>query len=197
MNIRHTGLVAGWRQVLIEAGGSIPDNNVERMLASTNIPVSEGDGRCLDLIVPGLNIHQGLPLFCDVTVLSPITASGTARPGTSNQGGRLLTEAEDDNNAIYHDVVSTGLGELLCLGCEVYGRWSRQCIDLVPKLARERTRGLHVRVRRGIALTLQQRWWSVLGLSLQRAVAHIILSSAAGVDLAVTGLEPAPALGDL
>ena len=121
------------------------------MLNRTNLPVAPEDLRRLDLVAPALNVCRGLPLFCDVTVLSPITATGVARPGTSNQGGRLLTNAEADNNDIYWDVTSTGLGELLCLGCEVYGRWSRQCVDLVPKLARERTRGLHVRVRRGIA----------------------------------------------
>ena len=120
-----------------------------------------------------------------------------ARPGTSNQGGQLLNHAEEDNNDTYSDVISSGLCVLLCLGCEVYGRWSKQCIDLVPKLARERTRGLHVRVRRGVALSLQHRWWAVLGLALQKSVAHIILSTAAGVDLIASGLEPTPPLGDL
>ena len=197
LNIRHNGVVAGWRQVLVEAGGSIPDRNVERTLTRTNIPVAPTDGRRLDLIAPGLNVYRGLPLFCDVTVLSPITATGFARPGTSNQGGQLLVHAEADNDDTYSDVLSTGLGALLCLGSEVYGRWSRQCVDIVPKLARERTRGLHVRVRRGMALGLQHRWWGILGLAVQRSVAHVVLSSAAGVDLLTTGLEPAPALADL
>jgi len=197
LNTRHKGVVAGWRQVLMEAGGSIPDRNVERMLAATNIPVNPNDGRRLDLLASGLNVYRGLPLFCDVTVLSPITATGIARPGTSNQGGQLLTQAEGDNNAIYWDVISTGLGQLLCLGCEVFGRWGPQCVDLVPKLARERTRGLHPRVRRGTALSLQHRWWAILGLAVQRSVAHIVLSSAAGSDLLATGLEPPPALGEL
>ena len=197
LNIRHTGVVAGWRQVLVEAGAAIPDRNVERTLTRTNIPVAPEDGRRLDLVAPGLNVYRGLPLFCDVTVLSPITATGMARPGTSNQGGQLLVHAEADNNDTYHDVISTGLGALLCLGFEVYGRWGRQCVDLVPKLARERTRGLHVRVRRGMALSLQHRWCAILGLAVQKSVAHVVLSSPAGVDLLATGLEPAPALADL
>ena len=197
LNIRHNLVVAGWRQVLVEAGASIPDRNVERMLRRTNIIVAPEDGRRLDLVASGLNVYRGLPLFCDATVLSPLTGTGMARPGTSNQGGQLLNHAEEDNNDTYSDVISSGLGVLLCLGCEVYGRWSKQCIDLVPKLARERTRGLHVRVRRGVALSLQHRWWAVLGLALQKSVAHIILSTAAGVDLIASGLEPTPPLGDL
>jgi hypothetical protein len=197
LNIRHNLLVAAWRQVLVEAGAQIPDRNVERLLSRTDIPVAPEDLRRLDLVAPGLNVCRGLPLFCDATVLSPIAATGLARPGTSNQGGQLLANAEADNNDIYWDVISTGLGELLRLGCEAYGRWSRQCIDLVPNLARERTRGLHVRVRRGMALSLQHRWWAILGPSLQKSVVHLVLSSAAGVDLVTTGLEPTPAIGDL
>ena len=108
-----------------------------------------------------------------------------------------MRNAEEDNNDTYGDVIRRGLGELLCLGSEVYGRWSRQCVDLVPRLARERTRVLHIRVRRGIALSLQHRWWAILGLAVQRSVAHVVLSSAAGMDLIATELEPTPALADL
>ena len=68
----------------------------------------------------------------------------------------------------YGEVLSTGLDALLCLGCEVYGRWSDQCVVLVPDLARERTRGLHPRVQRGTALALQHRWWDILGMALQK-----------------------------
>ena len=72
-----------------------------------------------------------------LTVSSPVSATGMPRPGgTSNQGGQLLRHADEDNNDVNWDVISTGPGELLCLGSDVYGRWSRQCMDLVPKLAR-------------------------------------------------------------
>ena len=42
---RHTTVVAAWRQVFGEAGGHVSDTNVERMLASTHVPVPPGDGR--------------------------------------------------------------------------------------------------------------------------------------------------------
>lgn len=148
LNARHSYLLVGWRQVFFEAVGAVPDRNVERMLRSTYIPADPGDTRRLDLVVPGLNVHRGLPLFCDVTVVTPITAAGGPRGGTSNRGGSLLEHAERDNNDNYHEVISSGLGELLCLGCEVFGRWSSQCVKLVPALARERSRGLHPRIRR-------------------------------------------------
>ena len=95
---------------------------------------------------------RGLSLFCDTTVLSPLSCAGFPRSGTSNRGGSLLEAARSDNDATYRVVEQSGLGALFCLGAEVFGRWGQQCIDLVPALARERTRGLHPRVRRGTAL---------------------------------------------
>ena len=59
--------------------------------------------------------------------------------------------AEVDNDYTYNEVVSSGLGSLQCLGAEGYGRWGPQCVRLVPALARERARGLHPRLRRGVA----------------------------------------------
>ena len=63
LHTRHKEMVAVWIQIFQEAGGSVPDNNVERMLARTNVPVPPRDLRRVDLVVPGLNIDRGLPLF--------------------------------------------------------------------------------------------------------------------------------------
>ena len=158
-NARHSGILAAWRQVFMEAGGHVPDRNVERMLRTTHIPTDVDDNRRLDIIVPGLSVARGRPLFCATAIVTPISRTGRPRPGTSNRGGRLLEEAERGNNNTYHEVDSSGLGALYSLGAEVYGRWSAQCVELVPALARERARGLHPRVRRGTALGLQHRWW--------------------------------------
>ena len=195
LNARHTWMIAAWRQVCTEGGGLIPDRNVERTLSNTHIPVPAGDTRRLDLIVPCTNVVRGLPLFCDVTVLSPIQRTGAPRPGTSNRAGGLLETAENQNNNTYHEVRDSGLGALYCLGCEVYGRWGNQSIQLVPALARERCRFLPARVRRGIEFGLLHRWWGLLGIALQRSVAHMVLHDPG--DLPTTSLEPAPGLADL
>ena len=120
--------MAAWRQVFIEAGGSVPDRNVERMLRNTHVPVPPGDTRRLDLIVSGLGVERGLPLFCDVTCVSPISARGFARPGTSTIDGALLRDAARDNDDTYSEVLRTGLGKLLCLGCDVFGRWGGDAV---------------------------------------------------------------------
>ena len=90
---------------------------------------------------------------------------------------------------------SSGLGSLQCLGAEVFGRWGEQCVALVPALAFERTRDLHERIRAGAALGLQHRWWGILGIALQRAVARIALGR--GGDLPSTAREPTCPLAEL
>ena len=97
-------------------------------MRNTHVPVNPADLRRLDLLVPGLNVARGLPLFCDATVLTPLTRSGQPRPGTSNQAGSLLVDVTDDNNETYHEVIESGLGSLYCLGAEVFGRMSAQVI---------------------------------------------------------------------
>ena len=190
MNSRHTWLCTAWRQVFGEAGGQVPDRNIERILRTTNIPIASNNQRRLDLVVPGLAVYEGQPLFCDVTVVSPLSGHGRARAGTSNRGGRLLQDAERDNNNTYAEVTSSGLGKLLCLGVETFGRWGSDCIQLVPLLAREHSRGLHPRIRRGCMLGFQRRWWGILGIALQTSVAEMILRDD-GADLPTTLLEPA------
>ena len=196
LNVRLAALIAAWRQVFIEAGGQVPDRNIERMLRNSYVPVSPDGSRRLDLIVPGLNVDRGRPLFCDATVLSPLGRAGGPRGGTSNRGGRLLHAATVDNSNHYHEVTDTGLGSLYCLGCEVYGRWSEQCITLVPALAREHARGLHIRIRRGAALGFQYRWWGILNIALQRSVAEAVLRDT-GQDLCTIEFEAVPPLADL
>ena len=142
------------------------------------------------------NVARGLPLFCDVTVVSPLTGAGHPRPGTSNQGGRLLADATEQNDATYSVVSTSGLGALYSLGAEVYGRLSSQSVELLPALARERSRGLHPRLRRSTALGLLHRWSGILSVGLQRAVAHIVAHDS-GADLVRTQLEPFTELADL
>ena len=198
LHARHSTLIAAWRQVFVEAGGQVPKRNVERMLRSTWVRVPEWDNRRLDLVVPGLNVEGGMPLFCDVTIVSPISRSSAARPGTSNLGGSLLERAENGNHDTYEVVLQNRLACLKCLGCEVYGRWGQQCIDLVPRLARERVRCMAPRVRRGIAFKYQKRWWTLLGIALQKAVMRMGTNDPhEGADLFEAALEPAPHLAEL
>ena len=126
----------------------------------------------------------------------PFSWARQARLGTSNRGGQLFIEATRENDENYYEVSDSGLGALFCLDCEVFGRWSECCVKLVTDLAREHTRGLHPRVKQGASLCYQRRWWSVLSVSLQKAVAAAVLRNV-GEDLASVELAIAPPLADL
>ena len=193
---RHTSMVAAWRQVFVEAGGEVPDRNVERLLRNAGIPVGEYNELRMDLVLPGTGVNGGLPLFCDVTVITPISHQGLPRPGTSNAGGRLLARAQGDNDNTYASVIQSGLGSLQCLGFEVFGRWGKQCIDLIPKLAIAKSFGAHPRLRRGTALAYQVRWTGLISVALMKAVARAV-QQGEGADLPATLMEPVPDHADL
>ena len=193
---RHKAVIAAWRQVFIEAGGDVPDQNVERMLRRTHVPVQQDSQLRMDLVVPGLNVAEGLPFFCDVTVLSPLTHYGRPRPGTSNAGGRLLERAHSENDSTYEAVTRSGLGSLQCLGFEVFGRWGKQSAELLPKLARGKARAMHPRLRKGAALAYQRRWAGLISIGLMKAVATSARRGE-GADLATTLLEPLPCFADI
>ena len=108
----------------------------------------------------------------------------------------MLDTAEKDNNYTYRLVLESGLGELYCLGHEVFGRWGPQAVKLLPLLARERARGMHPRLRRGTALSYQTRWSGLVAVGLQKAVAAAVLRNS-GADLPTTLLEPEPPVADL
>ena len=59
---------------------------------------------------------------------------------------------------------------------------------LGPAFARERSRDLPMRMRRGTMMGLLHRWWGILGVSLQKYVAHLVLHEYA--DLRTTQIEP-------
>eukprot|EP00973_Karenia_brevis_P066557 9252740-Karenia_brevis.AAC.1 len=73
-------------------------------------------------------------------MISPLTHGGAPRSGTSNTGGRFSARAQNDNDNTYAAVSWSGLGAFFCLGFEVFGRWGKQAAELIPLLAREKTR---------------------------------------------------------
>jgi len=96
----------------------------------------------------------------------------------------------------YAEVQASASAHLLCLGVEVFGRWGADSLETVPALARERARGLPARVRRGTQLRLLRRWWGLLGVATQRAVALAALRER-DYDLVDWALERPPALAEL
>ena len=138
---RHAACLGPWRIVLEEAGYRV---RAERLLRDTNVSVGQGDLRRMDLVAApgarGPGAHRGRALFCDVSVVSPQTRDGAARPGAANRDGAVLNAVLQRKRERYSDVVRSGVSHLVVLGCEVYGHWCTDAVDLIRQLVRCKVR---------------------------------------------------------
>ena len=94
----------------------------QHFLRNTTLPTDPTDNRRIDLLVTGLPLYGGRPLFCDVTVRSPLKGNGQAHSKAASTSGAVLQRAEKDKATKYHDVAKSSLRELIVLECETGGR---------------------------------------------------------------------------
>ena len=110
-----------WRQVLNEAGYR---THVKRLISNTHLATRANDQRRMDSVAApgsrGAGARRRVALFCDVTVVCPVSGLGQVRPGTTRQAGHVLVKTVAKKHRRYADVAA--LGGLVVLGCEVYGR---------------------------------------------------------------------------
>jgi hypothetical protein len=149
----------------------------------------------MDIVATGTSFARGLPIFGDVTCVSPISGQGLARAGATPIDGAILRNARQENQNNYPEVDETGLGRLYSLGVELFGRWGEDSLRLVRDLARERCRALPPAIAQASRKALFLRWWRFLSVTVQRAVSQNIFRST-GTDLTENALEPPPALAD-
>ena len=100
-------------------------------------------------------------MFCDVTVVSPLTRNGVPTPRTTNGGA--LQRAERRKHRTYHDVYHSDAATLLVLGTEVYDRWSIDAHDLVQELVTLKASQAQ-QLLRGAAAVWSTRWRNVLSV---------------------------------
>ena len=64
----------------------------------------------------------------------------------------------------------------MVLGCEVGGRWHEDANQLVRLLAKEKAKTEHPLLRRSVELAWTDRWWTILGVTVQDAMAASVLT---------------------
>ena len=176
-----------WARVLREGGARVAENV---LLRDSNLEgIAPTDGRQLEIVATGLPLEQGVPLGCDVTMVSPLHADGSAWAGADSEAGVALARAEAAKAATYPELVGSARLRLVTLACEVGGRWSSGCVHLVRALARHRAESAPEALRGAIAGALAARWWAMLSVAAQSTLAATL------VDDAVGGLDGVP--GDL
>ena len=119
----------------------------------------------------------------DGTCVSPVSGDGRPKPRAADKDGAALADAERKNREEdYPDVEASPHACLLCLAVETYGRWNHHSQQLLAQLARMKARGVPDVLRRTTERAYTQRWWSLLAVALQRAVADAVLRDS-GADL--------------
>ena len=71
---------------------------------------------------------------------------------------------------------------MLVLGCEVFGRWNDDATGIIRELAALKAREAPPLLRQCARYAWSNRWWSLVGVGVQRAIAEALLRHA-GADL--------------
>ena len=99
-------------------------------------------------------------------------------PGAAAQAGAVLRTAYRRKHATYPELATGGAQTLCVLGCEVGGRWNADAVKLVQRLVALRAHRAPPAVRASAKAAWARRWWSVLSVAVQQAVAHTALGRA-------------------
>ena len=177
VQVRARPVERAWLRVLREAGAT---THFQKLLRETTLPTDPLDGRRIDILATGLTVMHGRPLFCDATVRSPLRADGCPHGRAADEDGFVLHRALVDKLSAYGDVAGCQSAELLVLAVEVGGRWNDTAITLVDVLAWAKVSDSPPLLRRSAHAAWAARWWSMLGVSVQSALAASILAPVAG-----------------
>ena len=94
-------------------------------------------------------------------------------------------------------MVSSDDARFIVLGCETYGRWSPEASALVRDLACLKAREAAPVLRDAAKQAWSRRWWSLVSVGAQRAVAEALLARAGPDLLPGSAAEREPTLTDL
>ena len=182
---RHTNCIKVWVKILKEAGYTC---RIERNLVHTHLACDNRDRRRMDIVANptsrSVGAFRGLPLFCDVTVVNPLTGQGACRNNGYHRAARTINLAAKNKRRTYRDVVNSGLAKFLVLGNETYGRWHENAIDLIKELAYQKAEEAPEQLRNCARIGWSNRWWNLLSAGVHRSIGEALLRKE-GIDLPV------------
>ena len=174
---RAAVLERAWLRVLREAGAtrSVPQPLVRKLGL---FGVAETDTRRLDVAAYGLDVRGGLPLLLDATLRSPFSREGVPHPGAATVSGSTFAAAYGDKLRVYRDVAGSGQVAFVVVAAEVFGRFCANSRQLVGELVRAHCQDAGRVLRRRLELGWHRRWWGLLSVAVQVAVAGSIVPDA-------------------
>ena len=134
------------------------------------------DSGKLDMVASGLSIYGGRTIVGDATLRSPLSGKGEVQGAADTTDGATFVGARRNKADAYPELVhESARHKFLVLATEVGGRFSEECIDLVRKLVSAKGRTLNDTNSGLIKLIYSRRWWGILSMAAQRAVALNLL----------------------
>ena len=97
-------------------------------------------------------------------------------------GGAIFPQARLDKARKYPELIAANERvEFLVLGAEVGGRFSPECVDLVQQLISFRAQQEAFLLRGSFSVAFFRRWWGILSIACQRAVAQCCVGFSNGI----------------
>jgi len=136
--------------------------------------------------------ESGGALCCDATFVSPLSRPGQPRPGAADTDGAVLQVAERRKRSTYLELCRCGPQELVVLGSRGGGRWNGEACRFVHHLLNVPSHRAPPALRRAAAAGWSRRWWGVLGVAVQQAVASTARAGLASAAPSVSKGRAAP-----
>jgi len=107
---------------------------------------------------------------------SPLTGNGIPYGGAATTYGFIFVRARRNKADTYPELVRESACHNFLLSSTEIGRFvSEECVDLVRKLVDFKARGVSVDDSQLFKLIYWRRWWGILSMATQRAVAMNLL----------------------
>jgi len=184
---------AMWRRVCREAGATVRKNAYLRdMLLGSVLPK---DDRKLECLATGLPLWNGAQVAVEATLVSPLKADGTPRPGAARHPGTALRDAKKTKERRYPELLTSGRCKLVVAAMKVGGRWAEEAYEFVDLLAQAKAREAPPALRRSAHHHWVRRWTTLVSVATLRSFADTLLyGTATSTD---TWEAEAPTLGEL
>ena len=127
--------------------------------------IASDDGRAIEAVATGLMVARGLPHGVDATMVRLLHGDGEPRQRADIVPGVALEKAEQDKAETYSELVDSEVVKLTTLACEVGGRWSDSCADVLARLAAARARAAPRHLQLSVRVAFESHWWALLSIA--------------------------------
>ena len=161
-------------------------------------PVRPGDDRRIECLVKGLQLHNGVQLAVDTTLVCPVQGNGLPRPRAAYYNGEALRTARRNKERRYPELLSSRRCKLVVTALEVGGRWSTEAAGFLYDPASSKARGATPALQGSAHRCWTKRWSALVSVAAQRTFADTLLyNTAKGSEVWEAALLPlGQVLGD-